>query len=86
MTPVLATSTTAPAGCAAQCRHLSACKIYIQNRPFPMKIPWGFIGNGRNLRICVWWCGRGRQRSASGVVGAAGWNWRQSYLVRHGRL
>jgi len=34
--------------------------IYIQNRPFPIKISWGFIGKGRNLRICVWWCGWGR--------------------------
>ena len=26
--------------------------IYRQNRPFPIKITWGFIGNGRNVSIC----------------------------------
>ena len=25
---------------------------YRQNHPFPIIFPWGFIGNGRNLRIC----------------------------------
>ena len=26
---------------------------YRQNRPFPIKNSWGFIGNGRNVSICV---------------------------------
>jgi len=65
---------------AGRLRSTVPVPIYIQNRPFPMKISWGFIGKGWNLRICVWGCGRGRGQSVSGVVGAADWNWRQSYL------
>ena len=30
----------------------NACK-YRQNHPFPIKNSWGFIGNGRNVSICV---------------------------------
>ena len=26
---------------------------YRQNHPFPIKIPWGFIGKGRNVSICA---------------------------------
>ena len=31
---------------------MQAWHKYRQNRPFPIKITWGFIGNGRNVSIC----------------------------------
>ena len=32
--------------------YLQAWHKYRQNHPFPIKITWGFIGNGRNVSIC----------------------------------
>jgi len=45
---------------------------YRQNRPFPIKITWGFIGNGRNVSIC---------EQAWGWQGKTGWGGRPGWAV-----
>ena len=43
---------------------IQAVHKYRQNHPFPIKITWGFIGNGRNVSIC---------EQAWGWQGKTGW-------------
>ena len=45
---------------------IQAWHKYRQNRPFPIKITWGFIGNRRNVSIC---------EQAWGWQGNPGWGW-----------
>ena len=59
--------------------YLQAVHKYRQNRPFPIKITWGFIGNGRNVSICeqAWgWQGK------TGWGGRPGWGWLGLRLAR----